>query len=1618
MFFHRLSVTTILIGLFLLFPVSLVADFEVPEKPEFLWQKKVSLTIPHNPLVIDIDGDGNLDIVCSDIRGRLLVLDAATGREIWGLRVESDASLTPPVVADFLGDGSMDIVVGTSSGRLYLVDGARGKLISRHEVGNKMILSPSVIPMAREADHPHAGVIVIDNKGNIIYFTFIRISLDEHRSSEDQGLPVRARAIWSIPLRAHVMAPASIGHLTGRQTFNIVVGTSTGDIWILNRDDPRERIHFVNFANRAIRTMPGLAQLQGDDRREIVYGDLEANLNALYYTNGEFRRIWEEDKALYESPHECMIFHDLNADGIQDIIAITDSYLFGFDGATGGDLWKENKLFIPFDINSEPAFIKGESSSFMLFGDIRGACYMMDVQKGTTPKFTLLERRFVKTPVVFNAGKNKETHVLLVSEDNSHLQVLRLNLPMEPGTISWQCQGGNQFHTGGIDPVYHEFMNKQLEYLKERVSRNLEEAKKAHESENWRLALLKTGSVLDVQPGNRQARKIHFIAYVRHNLITLILSTLLALAIITLIAIKVYRLVVTLRLIAMAQDLAEKNQLQKAAECYRKVLEKNPNNRGVTRALGHVLARLGEFGRETICIYETTFRMEPENPESIKALSQAYRHSEILEDKALDIYRKCITLVDDPSGYELLIGRIYYRKGLYEQAGKHIRRALRGGQTNIDTYICLADIYLAMNYHTRKALPIFQKVYEKKRQDKQFLEAMCEGYVDAKITDDSHVKEVCLAVIENNPDYLPAHIHMAKICIQENDSAGAARHAGRILEIDPENREGLLLQSQYYLMENRRDPEALELYRKTLKHFPEDREILKIISHIYYRSHRYDQEAEEIYHRALEHNPSDVPILLALANLAQKKENSELAISTIEKLIDLGQYTNELLLQLAEAYRLRHYTKPRAEKVYLTALKTHPDDADFITLLAEMYLGESKTDASSMRAYEKALKLDNTREDIGRQLIRTYLANKRFESASRLSRYLLQRIPDNEEIKRLMAHADLQCNKLDEAIAEYQSIIERNPNDTEALVNIALAYAQKKLTTQTAAEVYQKALRISPDNEALHRIMASFLISSGQLSRGLEEFDRAITASENARDSVIEDLMGLLSENPESLEIRWYTCDRMIESGRLREAMEQLQVIFETDPSQVQKILPYYRKILEQDVQNAIAHLRYGMFLKIIGHTEEARQAMEQAYRLMPNSPEIQAEVAELYEFLLEESEDIEIRFQLGKLYMVTRQYDQAISCFQKTAQDFRWENDSVKYLGQCFVQKGMLDLALQEFKKISIDDDLKEILYDLAQRYEAKNDLVGAKQVYKQLFAADINYRNVKTKFEMLAGSTSDPMVFEKTTILNSLSDKAKRRYELLEELGRGAMGIVYKARDNELEDIVALKILPDNLSNNPEALHRFKSEARSARKLSHKNIVRIHDIGEEMGRKYISMEFVDGIDLKKMFREEDRQLPLKQILKYMIRTAEALAYAHDIGIIHRDVKPANIMITLDDKVKVTDFGIAKIMESGEATVAGAVIGTPLYMSPEQVTGIAVDNRADIYSLGVTMYELFNGRPPFFEGDLAYQHTHVKPKLIKNIPPELQEIVFKCLEKNRDDRWDTAEELAEALILYLQSLD
>lgn len=260
--------------------------------------------------------------------------------------------------------------------------------------------------------------------------------------------------------------------------------------------------------------------------------------------------------------------------------------------------------------------------------------------------------------------------------------------------------------------------------------------------------------------------------------------------------------------------------------------------------------------------------------------------------------------------------------------------------------------------------------------------------------------------------------------------------------------------------------------------------------------------------------------------------------------------------------------------------------------------------------------------------------------------------------------------------------------------------------------------------------------------------------------------------------------------------------------------------------------------------------------------------------------------------------------------------------------------------------------------------------------------------------------------------------RYEVLGELGQGAMGVVYKATDPLIDRQVAIKTINLSLAQDEEDEYesRFYQEAKAAGRLNHPNIVTIYDVGKSGDIAYIAMEFLQGRELRDIMRDDGR-MPVDQVLDVVAQVASGLAYAHEHGIVHRDIKPSNIMIIRDGHVKITDFGIARMACSAVRTQTGMVLGSPKYMSPEQVLGKDIDQRSDVFSLGVMLYEMLTGEAPFFGENvnaIMYQTLNAVPKapsaLNTNVPEMLNFIVAKALAKERDDRYQNAKDMAADL--------
>jgi len=258
--------------------------------------------------------------------------------------------------------------------------------------------------------------------------------------------------------------------------------------------------------------------------------------------------------------------------------------------------------------------------------------------------------------------------------------------------------------------------------------------------------------------------------------------------------------------------------------------------------------------------------------------------------------------------------------------------------------------------------------------------------------------------------------------------------------------------------------------------------------------------------------------------------------------------------------------------------------------------------------------------------------------------------------------------------------------------------------------------------------------------------------------------------------------------------------------------------------------------------------------------------------------------------------------------------------------------------------------------------------------------------------------------------------RYQIIEELGKGGMGRVYKAHDTKIKEKIALKLIKPEIAKDKKTIERFSNELRLARKIRHKNICQMFDLGEEQGTHFITMEFVEGQDLKKLIRQTG-QLAIGTTINVAKQVCDGLIEAHTSGVVHRDLKPNNIMIDADGNARIMDFGIARSLEAKGITGAGVMIGTPEYMSPEQVEAKETDQRSDIYSLGIILYEMATGRVPF-EGDTPFaigvKHKSETPKdpkeLNSQIPDGLSRMILKCLEKDKEKRYQSVDKVRSDL--------
>lgn len=416
------------------------------------------------------------------------------------------------------------------------------------------------------------------------------------------------------------------------------------------------------------------------------------------------------------------------------------------------------------------------------------------------------------------------------------------------------------------------------------------------------------------------------------------------------------------------------------------------------------------------------------------------------------------------------------------------------------------------------------------------------------------------------------------------------------------------------------------------------------------------------------------------------------------------------------------------------------------------------------------------------------------------------------------------------------------------------------------------------------------------------------------------------------------------------------------------------------------------------------------------------------------------LHLEMGRVKQRLGQHKDAIEEF-KLAAGTPGQADTVnRLLARSYAETGQSREALARYQDVSLAEEDLDAVYKLHAKLVEADDFRPAIIALELIMRVRADFRDAAERLREIEdritgsgtasglGLGTGPLHAGDEKMRELVGDMAVGRYRHIEKIGSGGMGVVYKVVDLKHQKIVAMKVLRDALGGNSKALDRFFREARIAASIHHRNIVEIFDfnISSLDGQSYICMELVDGPSLRELADKHYENTVtttidfVTEILYYTTQLFDALEATHIKGIVHRDIKPDNIMIDQAGQVKITDFGIVHVDEA-TFTPTGAMLGTPRYMSPEQVTGGRVDGRSDIYSVGILLFELLTGAPPFVTGDISYQQVNKKPvhprKINPIIPQSLSDFIIKSLEKDPDARFGSAKEAKIALAEILETL-
>ncbi len=1103
---------------------------------------------------------------------------------------------------------------------------------------------------------------------------------------------------------------------------------------------------------------------------------------------------------------------------------------------------------------------------------------------------------------------------------------------------------------------------------------------------------------------------------------------------------------------------------------YRKALEIDPEHEWANAAVAEILERSGSR-REVIPHYVRSrqyakalealmqaFGPKPSDPIALRWMCEIVMRQEKTDQHSLAVCHLFLrTCGDDSRTLKYLFDVYAERRERHDEALRVFEAYRRRVPDDPRGLTTLAKAYRDTG-RIRDAIWLFEEGVEEFAGDLGVLRDLAKTVRRHEVRSGRAVLDMIEYLDREWDDDVASYLR--GVCLNgEADPAVAGRVFKRILENNPSDADALKALARIHL-DNRNTVDGIEAFLRLIELGIEQPWVTRGMADLYAISHSRGESAEKTYLKAVNAGIAGDGVILALASMNMERGRKDgFAVEMVRRASRLPGCPPAVRVYLAQIYYdsgmfdmaaaacrevlaedqgnieaerwlgkslARSGTDAEACEALEKVHAEMPGDLGVVAELAEAYVAAGAADGKSLAVYDEflaaaaggAVKADpgtvlGVRRSAGVACFASGRADRGFEILAGLYR------ESPEHAKALAASA--------------ARLVEADPAHAEKLLAVALEAGDMGFAHGIAME----HLRRNPGRadavvDFLRKTRKSRPEALGQTMDVLEDMH----SSGHCTVRLLSELgtCNLMSGDVEMASRRWrmilsITHDPRREGPPYSPAgAEARQALSDSDSS---KLLARMLRLVKAGSANESVLFSAGRLYLRKEDPARAASALEKAVGKAPGDREIAHFLKAAYKAMLGRKPAADpVREKLAGLLASEENWDEAIVEYQRMSPEYFQSKQIAVKLAACFIGKGHPTVACRELEKAlagsEISKDSMEVHYTLAKAYQAAGETDKARLTLERIGFVDYNYRDVRQRLDDLSRSApaaaeakapSAPRVTIGDFETGEFQAPAARgeRFEILEIRGRGGMATVYKALDREYDPplTVALKVLPDEFVRSEKAVRLFKREAAATINLSHENIVRIYSTGEDGGRRFIAMEYVEGPDLAAVI---DREGPLRPpaAVRYLKQILSALDYAHGQGVIHKDIKPSNIMLTSLDPggaAKLTDFGIARIVSDQIlATHTLSIRGTLPYMSPQQVRGEPAAEPDDIYSLGITVYEMISGNPPFIRGDIAYQQAHSDPvplaEAAKGVPDFLHRVVMRCLEKDPGRRYSRAREI------------